>query len=56
MIRHTLWFEFEPRYVNKVSLDNNFDQLAELRNSIRLSCKVDEITLRKGEAAISCLG
>jgi hypothetical protein len=47
-----LWPQFEPRFVNKVSLDQKFDQLAELRNGIRHSRTVDEITQKEGEAAI----
>ncbi len=47
-----LWPLFEPRFANKVTLANKFDQLAELRNSIRHSRKVDEITRKEGEAAI----
>lgn len=48
----TLWPLFEPRFVNKIALATKFDQLAELRNSIRHSRKVDAITRKEGEAAI----
>lgn len=47
-----LWSLFEPRFANKVILTNKFDQLAELRNGIRHSRKVDEITRKEGEASI----
>ncbi len=48
----TLWPLFEPRFANKVALATKFDQLAELRNGIRHSRKVDKITRKEGEAAI----
>ena len=47
-----LWPNFEPRFSNKSMLDIKFNQLAELRNSIRHSRTVDEITRKEGEAAI----
>jgi hypothetical protein len=47
-----LWIKFEPRYTNKETLIAKFNQLAELRNSIRHSRTVDEITRKEGEAAI----
>lgn len=47
-----LWESFEPRFTNKETLVFKFDQLAELRNSIRHSRTVDEITRKEGEAAI----
>lgn len=46
------WDAFEARFVNKESLNNKFGQLAELRNGIRHSRTVDEITRKEGEAAI----
>ncbi len=48
----SLWERFEPRFKNKVALDAKFDQLAELRNGIRHSRGVNEITRKEGEAAI----
>ena len=48
----TLWSVFEERFANKVQLCSRFDQLAELRNGIRHSRKVAEITLKDGEAAL----
>jgi hypothetical protein len=47
-----LWPLFEPRFVHKVMLDSRFAQLADLRNSIRHSRRVDEISRKDGEAAI----
>ncbi|MFC2165398.1 DUF262 domain-containing protein [Acidobacteriota bacterium] len=46
------WARFEKRFVNKERLNSKFDQLAELRNGIRHSRRVDEITRKEGEAAI----
>ncbi len=48
----SLWTYFEPRFINKETLLKKFDQLAELRNGIRHSRTVDEITRKEGEAAI----
>jgi hypothetical protein len=48
----TLWSSFEPRLANKETLNAKFGQLAELRNGIRHSRTVDEITRKEGEAAI----
>lgn len=46
------WVLFEPRFTNKETLNAKFGQLAELRNGIRHSRTVDEITRKEGEAAI----
>jgi hypothetical protein len=43
-----LWLSFEPRFANKETLNAKFGQLAELRNSIRHSRTVDEITRKEG--------
>ena len=48
----SLWYRFEARYVNKETLGKRFDQLADLRNGIRHSRSVDEITRREGEVGI----
>ena len=49
----TLWSSsFEQRFANKETLNAKFGQLAELRNGIRHSRTVDEITRKEGEAAI----
>jgi len=47
-----LWIKFEPRFANKEELCRKFDQLAELRNSIRHSRAVSEIVRKEGEASI----
>jgi cell division protein ZapA (FtsZ GTPase activity inhibitor) len=47
-----LWPRFEQRFANKETLASKFDQLAELRNGIRHSRTVDEITRMEGEAAV----
>ncbi len=47
-----LWPRFEVRFGNKETLVVRFGQLAELRNGIRHSRSVDEITRKEGEAAI----
>lgn len=47
-----LWARFEARFANKESLARRFGQLADLRNGIRHSRSVDEITRKEGEAAI----
>jgi len=46
------WPHFQDRFVNKEILTKRFDQLAELRNGIRHSRTVDEVTRKEGEAAI----
>lgn len=43
---------FRPRFLNKEKLVKHFDQLAELRNGIRHSRTVDEVTRKEGEAAV----
>ena len=50
------WGPFEPRFVNKEMLNTKFGQLAELRNGIRHSRTVDDITRKEGEAAILWFG
>lgn len=50
------WEHFEPRFANKDTLSTKFSQLAELRNGIRHSRTVDEITRKEGEAAILWFG
>jgi hypothetical protein len=47
-----LWTRFEPLFVNKESLGKKFGQLADLRNAIRHSRTVDQVTRKEGEAAI----
>jgi hypothetical protein len=48
----SLWSRFENRFANKETLNSKFGQLAELRNGIRHSRSVDQITRKEGEAAI----
>lgn len=50
------WKTFEPRFANKETLISKFGQLAELRNGIRHSRTVDEVTRKEGEAAILWFG
>ena len=52
LLSKTLWRDFEKRFVNKVTLSAKFGQLADLRNGIRHSRSVDEVTRKEGEAAI----
>lgn len=52
IVNKSIWTNFESRFVNKDTLAKKFDQLAELRNCIRHSRTVDEITRKEGEAAI----
>lgn len=56
MTAKEIWSLFEPRFNNKETLNNKFGQLSELRNSIRHSRTVDEITRKEGEAAILWFG
>lgn len=48
----SLWTMFAEQFVNKETLNGKFGQLAELRNGIRHSRSVDEVTRKEGEAAI----
>ena len=52
IINKILWQGFEQRFTNKETLSAKFGQLAELRNGIRHSRSVDEVTRKEGEAAI----
>lgn len=47
-----LWPEFQPRFGNREIVASRFDQLAEIRNSIRHSRQVTQIVRKDGEAAI----
>ncbi len=47
-----LALSFQSRFPNKETLVKRFDQLAELRNGIRHSRTVDEVTRKEGEAAL----
>jgi hypothetical protein len=46
------WERFAPLFATKEALEVKFNQLAELRNGIRHSRTVDEVTRKEGEAAI----
>lgn len=48
----TMWMLFEGVFSNKEALLNKFNQLAEVRNGIRHSRSIDQITQKEGEAAI----
>ena len=47
-----LWHRFEGRFASKATLGKRFGQLADLRNGIRHSRSVDEVTYKEGEASI----
>ena len=46
------WNRFQARFTSKEAVSTRFGQLAELRNGIRHSRTVDEITQKEGEAAL----
>lgn len=46
------WGKFEDQFKNKETLNTRFGQLAEVRNGIRHSRTVDEVTRKEGEAAL----
>ena len=46
------WSQYSDKFKNKDILKNKFNQLADLRNSIRHSRSVDLIIKKEGEAAI----
>jgi hypothetical protein len=52
IVNRELWPLFQARFGTKEMLSTRFGQLAELRNGIRHSRAVDEITRKEGEAAI----
>ena len=56
IVSKALWSRFQDRFGSKESLAQRFGQLANLRNSIRHSRAVDEITRKDGEAAIAWFG
>ncbi len=51
-----LWDNFSAVFPTKEQLGNRFSQLSELRNAIRHSRSVDEVTRRDGEAALAWFG
>jgi hypothetical protein len=48
----TLWSTFEPQFGTKDNLNVRFGQLAALRNAIRHSRTVDDVTRKDGEVAL----
>ncbi len=52
IVAKTVWPQFDVRFNNKEQVANRFNQLAELRNSIRHSRTVTEIVRKDGEAAL----
>lgn len=52
VVNKTLWPIFQADFGSKEVLAVKFDQLAELRNSIRHSRRINEITMKEGEAGI----
>lgn len=52
ILSKALWQLFQALFINKETLAKRFDQLAELRNGIRHSRTVDEVTRKEGEAAL----
>jgi len=52
ILSKSLWPVFEERFRNRETLAKRFDQLAEMRNCIRHSRAVDEVTRKEGEAAL----
>ncbi|WP_457653272.1 GmrSD restriction endonuclease domain-containing protein [Rhodocaloribacter sp.] len=53
LLSKALWPRFSDRFRSKELLAKRFDQLAELRNGIRHSRTVDEVTRKEGEAALA---
>jgi hypothetical protein len=53
IVSKALWDRFQATFASKDNLAQRFGQLANLRNSIRHSRAVDEITQKDGEAAIA---
>jgi hypothetical protein len=52
IVTKSLWPDFQSRFGSREGLAGRFNQLAELRNSIRHSRKVGQIALKDGEAAL----
>ncbi len=48
-----LWPEFQGRFGTSQQLEIRFNQLGELRNTLRHTRTVDEITRKDGEAALA---
>lgn len=52
IVNKALWPLFQTRFASKEALATRFGQLAELRNGIRHSRRVDDVTRKDGEAAL----
>jgi hypothetical protein len=52
ILNKSIWPLLEARFANKEAVAKRFDQLAELRNGIRHSRTVDDVTRKEGEAAL----
>lgn len=52
IVSKSIWEKFEQRFGSKEALSTKFDQMAELRNSIRHSRTVGEVVRKEGEAAL----
>lgn len=52
ILSKALWERFAARFKNKEAVAQKFSQLGDLRNAIRHSRTVDDITRKEGEAAI----
>jgi len=52
IVNNSLWAKFQSRFGSKETLNQKFSQLADLRNSIRHSRSLNEISRMEGEAAI----
>jgi hypothetical protein len=52
IVNNPLWPLFQARFASREALAARFGQLAELRNGIRHSRTVDEVTRKDGEAAL----
>jgi hypothetical protein len=56
MLAKSLWARFEPTFRGKEPLSARFGQLAELRNAVRHSRTLSEVTIKDGEAALLWFG
>jgi hypothetical protein len=52
IVSKSLWSRFAERFNNKETLMTKFGQLADLRNGIRHSRTVDDVTRKEGEASV----
>lgn len=56
IVNAVLWHRFAAWFRTKENVERRFEQLVELRNSIRHSRKVNEVIRKDGEAAITWFG